>query len=94
MNIESFDLKVPFLKREFTETMSLKDIKNKQNYMLYEKAGSKNKEVVNKIIMTYDWNNSILEVVNKYYNTPDLKKAIQKFFMEREIFLNNIIEKL
>ena len=77
-----------------TESFDLKDAKNKQNYLLYEKAGAKNREIVHELIMSYDWNNSILSLMVKYYDTPDLRKAVREFFMERELVLNAMVEKI
>jgi len=73
-------------------SFNIKYIKNKQDYFLFEKAGSNNKEIVYDLILNYDIKHPILKVISDYISTPDLKIAIDNFLNEREKILNKLIE--
>jgi hypothetical protein len=75
-------------------SFNIKYIKNKQDYFLFEKAGSKNKEIVYDLILNYDIKHPILKVISDYISTPDLKIAIENFLNEREKFLSKVIDDL
>lgn len=70
---------------------SLKDVKIRQNSILYEKAGIKNKEFVKKAIRIYDWNNSILQALTPYFFTDELQNEINSYFIKREIGITKLI---
>ena len=73
---------------------SLKEIKNKQDFLFYIKSGEKNREIVKKIIITYDLNNSILKNLKPYFFTSDLQFAIDSYFLKREIYINRLLENI
>ncbi len=73
---------------------SLKEIKNKQDFLFYMKSGEKNKEIVKKIILSYDLNNSLLSSLKPYFFTPDLQFAIDSYFLKREVYITRLLENI
>lgn len=69
--------------------------KQRQNNYFMEKVKPENKDLMKKIIIIYDWKNSVLEAMHgNYDNSENLRNSFLKYFHERELYLNKISETL
>ena len=77
------------------ETFSPYQEKQRQNNYFLEKVKPENKDLMKKIIIIYDWKNSVLEAMRgNYDNSENLRNSFLKYFHERELYLNKISETL
>jgi hypothetical protein len=69
--------------------------KRRQEYNIFRKIQPKNRNIVQNLILKYDLSKSSLSVIRENFDSSDkLIIALQKFLLDREIYLNSIIENL
>jgi hypothetical protein len=69
--------------------------KRKQEYNIYKKINPKNRIAVQNMILKYDLSKTIISVIRENFdNYEKLKTELEKFLLEREIYLNSVTENL
>jgi hypothetical protein len=69
--------------------------KRKQEYDIYKKINPKNRIAVQNMILKYDLSKTMISVIRENFdNYEKLKTELEKFLLEREIYLNSVTENL
>jgi len=69
--------------------------KRKQEYDIFKKINPKNRIAVQNMILKYDLSKTMISVIRENFdNYEKLKTELEKFLLEREIYLNSVTENL
>jgi len=69
--------------------------KRKQDSLVFQKVNPKNRNILHDLILKYDLENSTLKVVTRHYETyQDFRNAIQKYLINRQVYLNEMTSSL
>jgi len=69
--------------------------KNKQDSLVFQKVNPKNRNLVYDIILKYDLEHSTTRVTIKPYNSyQEFRNAVQKYLIDRQVYLNEMTSSL
>jgi hypothetical protein len=69
--------------------------KKSQDTLFLEKVDSKNKKLLQKVIVEYDLSHSFLSIINRFYDDKErICDELKKMVVARELYLMDVCNKL
>lgn len=79
----------------FTSSFDIISEKKKQDYLIFQKIKPQNYQIVKDMILKFDLNNSLIKVLKEnILNSEKVKLGFEKYLLEREAYLNEMISNL
>jgi hypothetical protein len=78
------------------EEIDFSELKEKQNYLIYEKVKPENRQIVKNLIIGFDLGYRLNKKLLVYYlkDSEKFDEVLKLYFLERENFLNRMTKDL